>query len=1061
MKRWIYLVAVVTSFRVSAQSFPVKNVNDEYFVSSIYNPDISRKELHEFVRDKNGLYWFQYLTEVVSFDGANWKSYKLRSMNGSNNPFRLTEIEVTDDGNIWLGTENGLYVFDPASECFVSIREKFPGIKDIPPNTNCTFPGPSGKFIFLSFGRDGFFVFDVHTRKAKHVVIDSSNRAFVSTEGQQMTTDRAGNIWGTTKDRRGIWLYNLNTGKLRCSWKGELPAFYGDRFKSFINITYAEKGNILWISHVKNRYLERMDLRTGKSIFYSFTGDLFVRTDTNSSKRLEVFIVKIDRDSTEWINVGRRFIVKLNSEINRMEYLTHDKNMFPVGDLQMFKPETAVRDDRNDILLWVMGFEKLSMIRKRGHFVRHIYFDSLSATGLKPEEYTNTGRQNSFFEKGKNGLYFLLQQNPGRAKVVCLDRDLRVKKALLNNEWKQYPAYFGREHNPDSLFIAILRPGSEPLNFRDVVLKDFRVNLQTLKVDEVKLDFPQRVWRYGSVDKQNVYWLFSNGYLYSYNPFSRAFDSIFICQPASKGSHAENLIKGFNYPTALHKSTSTFWISFYPARELYKIDLIGRRIEKIWKPCMDQPGCNIPGVVYNMYDFDSSALYLKSSLHAMLLNVRTDSVTGFSDLLHRQLPAESPVGTAVYKDWVCMIFPSHIYLLNKVSGAQRELHLDEDFKWRITSFISRPLVTDSGELILMSATPKGFLLFTIDSPFVRRTPGIVNYTYIKVDDKEVLLDSLGNGPLILKYNDYNLIQAAFSDHTVFVPGKTSYEYSLYKGGDTVWNRINGKPELSFSDLSPGRYRLLLRASNLYGDYSEKISFLDIEILPLFRQTWWFRGMIMAGVALVFYLLYRYRLQQLRRLQRVRNNIASDLHDDIGSTLNSISIYSEVAKQQAGKPIPALHLIGEHSRKIVESMSDIVWTINPENDSFEKIIIRMRSFAHQLLKAKGIEYTFEANERLDAVKLPMQVRKNFYMVFKEAVNNLVKYSGATRVAIDLKEEDGAILLRIRDNGKGILVSPETMGNGLMNMRRRAAEIRADLKIESEKDLGTGVEMKLKL
>ena len=143
------------------------------------------------------------------------------------------------------------------------------------------------------------------------------------------------------------------------------------------------------------------------------------------------------------------------------------------------------------------------------------------------------------------------------------------------------------------------------------------------------------------------------------------------------------------------------------------------------------------------------------------------------------------------------------------------------------------------------------------------------------------------------------------------------------------------------------------------------------------------------------------------MQIIRNNIASDLHDDIGSTLNSISIYSEVAKQQAGKEIPALDLIGQNSRKIIESMSDIVWTINPENDSFEKIIVRMRSFAYQLLKAKKVEYTFEVDEKLNSIALPMQVRKNFYLVFKEAITNVVKYSEASRVSIDLFEKNKII------------------------------------------------------
>jgi hypothetical protein len=87
------------------------------------------------------------------------------------------------------------------------------------------------------------------------------------------------------------------------------------------------------------------------------------------------------------------------------------------------------------------------------------------------------------------------------------------------------------------------------------------------------------------------------------------------------------------------------------------------------------------------------------------------------------------------------------------------------------------------------------------------------------------------------------------------------------------------------------------------------------------------------------------------------------------------------------------MIGLNSRKIIESMSDIVWTINPENDSFEKIIVRMRSFAHQLLKAKKVEYTLEVDEKLNSISLPMQVRKNFYLVFKEAIHKCCKIFGS--------------------------------------------------------------------
>ena len=185
-----------------------------------------------------------------------------------------------------------------------------------------------------------------------------------------------------------------------------------------------------------------------------------------------------------------------------------------------------------------------------------------------------------------------------------------------------------------------------------------------------------------------------------------------------------------------------------------------------------------------------------------------------------------------------------------------------------------------------------------------------------------------------------------------------------------------------------------------------------------------------------------------------------LHDDIGSTLNSISVFSEVAKQDASKHADALEMIGESSRKIIDAMSDIVWTINPENDSFENIILRMRSLAFNLLRSKNIEFTFKADESLNNVKLSMEARRNFFLIFKEAINNLVKYAQATGVSIHLTHNNSLIKLTIQDNGKGFDITKPVNGNGLNNIKRRAKEMKAQLQIKSSPTDGTSIELILK-
>ncbi len=1064
MKRLVYLLIGAFSLTASAQSYSVKNSNQDYFVSSLSNYDVSKKGQIKIARDNSGMYWFHSLIEIFSFDGVNWKSYKLKTVNGTRTPFRINDIEISEDGNIWLATETGIYGFDKGSEIFKPINELLPGIKGIPLAVSCFHRSINNKLFFISALGEGFYLLQWETKKLKQIIIDSVNRVLPpGGDVVGITVDKSGNVWGLTTEKRGIWNYDFKTGMIRCSWKGELPQFTDHRFQDVIGVTYSANEDALWLSYGNKGWLEKKYLQTGKSIFYSFSGNLTVNADTSVKDKLQVLYVKTDRYNDQWLKVGKKYLVKLNKDITRMEYVVNDASM-PIGDVLWFETEKKIVNSsikENDILFWIQGPEKMSMIKKRSDVIRHLPFDTLSVSDIQPKDYDNSdGHQNIFFEKGRNGNYFLLQQNEKRPKLICLDNNLQIRKALFNDEWKQYPVFFSQSFDPDTFYIAIMRRGIEPLDFRNVVLKDFKVDLNSLKVEETELDFKHRVWRYGNADADNVYWLFSNGALYSYDPQKNILDSIYICEPAEKGSYTLEMIKGYDYPTVLHKKSSTFWIDFMPKRELYKINLKTKKIDKIFNCCFDRVDCSIPGGVFDMYNYDSTRIYLQQSFSGLLINVKNDSLTDYFDLFRNKPGVQNPSGSGLYKDWACFIFPSQIYFYNTLTGNRKEFVINGDFKWPISQFNSRPLLNDKGEMILMSSN-KGFLVFNIDSLADSEKPGDVHLSFIKLDNRNLPLDSLlKNRSLSLKYNKFNSIYIGFSDYSIFDPGKISYEYTLYKGGDTVWNKIEGKPELTLSEITPGNYQLLLRAGNGFGDYSEKITAFPLEIIPPFWQTIWFKIIVLAAIGIIFFGLYRYRLGQMEKVQIIRDNIASDLHDDIGSTLNSISIYSEVAKQQAGKEIPALDMIGLNSRKIIESMSDIVWTINPENDPFEKIITRMRSFAYQLLKAKKVEYTFEVDEKLNSIALPMQVRKNFYLVFKEAITNVIKYSEASRVSISLYEKNKIIMLSIRDNGKGISVNAQTLGNGLMNMTRRAKEIGAELNIISANGGGTEIELMLK-
>jgi two-component sensor histidine kinase len=312
--------------------------------------------------------------------------------------------------------------------------------------------------------------------------------------------------------------------------------------------------------------------------------------------------------------------------------------------------------------------------------------------------------------------------------------------------------------------------------------------------------------------------------------------------------------------------------------------------------------------------------------------------------------------------------------------------------------------------------------------------------------------------IVLSYRE-NVFSFSFAALNMIHPENNHYAYML-ENFDKDWNYTNASKRFAnYTNIDAGTYIFKVKGSNNDGVWNETPATIRIIITPPFWKTLWFR--ILVGlVAISFvYSLYRYRLYQVIRLQNIRNKIAGDLHDEIGSTLNSISVFSEVARNKSKKELPELKMIGEASRRVIDAMSDIVWTITPENDSFEKIIFRMRSLTHSLMKAKKIEYSFRADETLNELKLPMMTRKNFYLIFKEALNNLVKYSNATRASVTLAHTGQQIELLIRDNGIGFDMNNISRGNGLNNMNRRAAEMKAQFEIQSSVNAGTSVQLLL--
>jgi two-component system sensor histidine kinase UhpB len=212
------------------------------------------------------------------------------------------------------------------------------------------------------------------------------------------------------------------------------------------------------------------------------------------------------------------------------------------------------------------------------------------------------------------------------------------------------------------------------------------------------------------------------------------------------------------------------------------------------------------------------------------------------------------------------------------------------------------------------------------------------------------------------------------------------------------------------------------------------------------------------------LINRYRItnraKRLAEIEAVRNDIARDLHDDIGSTLSTINIISKLAMHEnpSGNNLQ-LSRIAEQSSKTMESMSDIVWSINPINDSFEKVLIKMKVFAAEILEPQNIQYQFSETGLTSGLSLNANQRKNLFLIFKEAINNSAKYSQTKDISISLKQNGNTLSMAITDTGIGFDVKEAPKGNGLANMNSRASSLGAKFSIKSAKGTGTSVALEM--
>ncbi|HSF46711.1 MAG TPA: histidine kinase, partial [Chitinophagaceae bacterium] len=313
----------------------------------------------------------------------------------------------------------------------------------------------------------------------------------------------------------------------------------------------------------------------------------------------------------------------------------------------------------------------------------------------------------------------------------------------------------------------------------------------------------------------------------------------------------------------------------------------------------------------------------------------------------------------------------------------------------------------------------------------KQTPDIL-VTGIKINNRDTLLNQ--NMVVSHKMNNWEF---SFTTNDLDFPHDIYFRYRLL-GASNEWFYSQGNNRTVFSTLKPGRYSFEIQSSYNKNDWS-KPELIPFEITRPFWQSWLFLLICIALVSTVLFWLFKYRVQQKVSILNIRNRISRDLHDDVGSSLSGIRIFSQMAEEKIDSDPDLtrsyLQKVQRYCEAVLSSMNDIVWTINPENDRLIKIYRKLHSYAASVAEPHHVKVNFSEAGLINDQKLNMEDRKNLYLIAKEAINNAIKYSGCKNLNVELNKTRDRLIMVISDDGKGFDPATAVNGNGLRNISER--------------------------
>ncbi|MBI5215545.1 MAG: hypothetical protein HY960_07305 [Ignavibacteriae bacterium] len=984
---------------------------------------LSQSSVYCILQDRQGFLWFGTGDGLNKYDGYEITVYRHhQSDKNSLSDNTIRSLMEDNDGNLWIGTNDGLNKYEPRTGKF-----SFYDLK----NVESLFQDSRGTIWASSYLR--LLQFNTDKKLFEPYVFPTTHRQMIEHQSvKSLFEDKKGNIWMGKLD--GVDVLE-KSGSLRCL-SSTLNSLLGNQ--SYVSaIAETREGDIWFATMGKGLFRMKQNTEDVQQISINNYSDV-------PSNELFVSSLLYDGKNTLWIGTKKSGVLKYDIQTEKFSRLL-DADGY--SELLTTYDNRYIMEDRSG-LLWIGtdgdGVYKYDPRPRKfkhlfsdasnrnslsGNFLKSIYEDRRQRVWIGTYEYglTMWDKRDDTFKQylnttntttGKGETVYAVTEDAAGTIFFGTERGL----ARFDERTEEVIFFSYGEGMPNKKTIHLL-PSTHGWLWATVISNLYKYRRETNELTPVV--FTQE--RYPSMKGATIVCLFEDshgilwfgtydGGLNRYDPTSEQCTT-FVHDKNNLSSLSHNGVK-----VIYESRDGLLWIGTGHGLNTFEqgTSTFTRYFEEDGLPS---------AYIYGILEDGSGNLWLSTNKGISKFNPTTKQFRNYG--------VEDGLQSNEFNSGAC-------------------------FKNR------------SGEMYFGGIN--GMNVFHPDS--VRDNPSLPNIVltgYKKLDLPVEMNGEISTmNSIVLEYEE-GIFSLRFAALEYSNPEKNQYAYIL-EGFEQNWVYSGTRREVRYTHLDPGEYVFRVKGSNNDGVWNEEGFAITVVVVPPFWRTWWFLSLtgivalISVGGTIRFFEMRKVRrrvefLEREREMERERARISQDMHDEIGASLTQIAILSEIARRELDdRSASERHLqkISNTARGVVDSISEIVWAINPKNDSLDNLISFIREYAAGLFEGTETRCLFSIPDTIPVVTLSGEHRRNIFLVVKESLNNIMKHAQAGEVHLRFSSTVDTFSIVIQDNGKGFCIKEiSVFSNGLSNMKRRMESIGGTFTIESIPHVGTIVQVHFKL